>query len=265
MVDEDRNFCEANVDSIIKWSPELSAPDASYAVVSILGAQSSGKSYLLNRLFGTRFPEMDARLGWSQSTVGIMMSRCIEPSLLLLDVEGFGGRENEQDKLFEKQASLFALTVSDRIIVNMNIVDIGREEGGGSQLFRTIFQERTKKDGAGVTKILVVLRYHNGETPIEILRSDVLIMLHKSWESVNMKSMKFKDYIQIAVLRELLSENRSAKVPASGFTTTSKKFWEEQHARTTRKRVLKGVQRVLQVATVVVQIAGAGAVALSGA
>jgi hypothetical protein len=32
----------------------------------------------------------------SQTTRGIMMSRCIGPSLLLLDVEGFDGREKGQ-------------------------------------------------------------------------------------------------------------------------------------------------------------------------
>jgi len=93
MVDENSNFCEANVDRIAKFSAELSAPDARYAVVSIVGAQGSGKSYLLNSLFGTKFPVMDAENGRNQTTRGIMISRCIGPSLLLLDVEGFDGRE----------------------------------------------------------------------------------------------------------------------------------------------------------------------------
>lgn len=171
------------------------------------------------------------------------MSRCIGPSLLLLDVEGFDGKENKQDTLFEKQAALFVFTVSDLMIINMSIFDIGREQAGGSQLIKTIFQERTKIERAGLTKILVVLRHYNGETPLEILRSDVRKILEETWESVNVASMKFKDYIEVdtfgmpgkespkfpkevKMLRRLITENRSPKVPSSSFTTSSKIIWE---------------------------------------
>ncbi|CAM0878764.1 unnamed protein product [Alopecurus aequalis] len=241
MIDEHSRFCKESVDRIIKCSAELSAPDAPYAVVSIVGAQSSGKSFLLNHLFGTRFPEMDNRRRRSQTTRGIMISRCIAPSLVLMDVEGFDGREKGQDKLFEKQAALFALTVSDLMMVNMLETDIGREEGGATSLFRIIFQERPKLK-MGITKLLVVLRRCDVETSLEIMRSDVLESLEKIWGSVN-ESVKFKDYIevdivglqdkhspefpkQVTALRNLLSNNRNSKVPASGFSLSSSMFWD---------------------------------------
>jgi protein SEY1 len=42
-----------------------------YQVVAIMGPQSSGKSTLLNSLFGTRFVEMDALSGRGQTTQGV--------------------------------------------------------------------------------------------------------------------------------------------------------------------------------------------------
>ncbi|KAM0864186.1 hypothetical protein ACQ4PT_044089 [Festuca glaucescens] len=70
----------------------------------------AGKSYLLNQLFGANFPVMDKKQGWQQTTKGILMSRTVGPSLLILDVEGFDGKERGEDRKFENQAALFALT-----------------------------------------------------------------------------------------------------------------------------------------------------------
>ena len=39
-----------------------------YQTVAIMGPQSSGKSTLLNNLFGTKFTEMDAMAGRGQTT-----------------------------------------------------------------------------------------------------------------------------------------------------------------------------------------------------
>jgi GTPase SAR1 family protein len=242
MVDAHSNFCKANVDRMINSSAELSAGRAPYAVVSIIGAQSSGKSYLMNQLFGTKFPVMDATCGWSQTSRGIMMSRCIRPSLVLLDVEGFDGKEKGEDTLFENQSALFALAVSDLMMVNMKTHDIGRQQGSGANLFRIIFQERTKLQGAGFTKILVVLRDNIEKTPLETLRRQILESMQQIWKDVN-KSVKFNDYIEVNVialssktspefttevnkLRQLLSNNRSSKVPASGFSLSSSIFWD---------------------------------------
>ncbi len=47
-----------------------------YAVVSIMGPQSSGKSTILNKLFGCKFEEMDHTKGKKQVTTGIWMGSC---------------------------------------------------------------------------------------------------------------------------------------------------------------------------------------------
>ena len=48
---------------------------SAYQVVAIMGPQSSGKSTLLNHLFGTRFVEMDALSGRGQTTQGVWAAR----------------------------------------------------------------------------------------------------------------------------------------------------------------------------------------------
>lgn len=83
-------FAEEKVDYMVNSSVELSAPNAPYTVVSIFGAQNSGKSYLLNCLFGTKFPVMYSEFTRQQHlSRGLLISRCIEPSVLVLDTKSF--------------------------------------------------------------------------------------------------------------------------------------------------------------------------------
>lgn len=73
-----------------------------YHLVAILGAQSSGKSTLLNAVFGTQFQVMDD-LARSQTTHGIWMShsRMGDAGLLVMDVEGTDGRERAEDQVLD--------------------------------------------------------------------------------------------------------------------------------------------------------------------
>lgn len=52
------------------------ADDQKYAIISIMGPQSSGKSTILNKLFGTRFDVMDHTKGRHQVTTGIWIGSC---------------------------------------------------------------------------------------------------------------------------------------------------------------------------------------------
>ncbi|KAL0691137.1 hypothetical protein Bca4012_090816 [Brassica carinata] len=62
LIDGDGVFNVSGVDHFFK-EVKLEECGLSYAVVSIMGPQSSGKSTLLNHLFGTNFREMDAFRG----------------------------------------------------------------------------------------------------------------------------------------------------------------------------------------------------------
>ncbi|RWW31811.1 hypothetical protein GW17_00003572 [Ensete ventricosum] len=94
LIDGDGVFNVAGIEHFVN-SVKLAECGLSYAVVSIMGPQSSGKSTLLNHLFGTNFREMDAFRGRSQTTKGIWLAKCanVEPFTVVMDLEGTDGRE----------------------------------------------------------------------------------------------------------------------------------------------------------------------------
>nr|GMC78130.1 protein ROOT HAIR DEFECTIVE 3-like isoform X2 [Ipomoea batatas] len=232
----------------------------SYAVVSIMGPQSSGKSTLLNHLFKTNFVEMDAFKGRSQTTKGIWMAHCagIEPCTLVMDLEGTDGRERgEDDTAFEKQSSLFALAVSDIVLINMWCHDIGREQAANKPLLKTVFQVMMRLFSPRKTTLLFVIR-DKTRTPLENLEPVLREDIQKIWDSVpkpqahietplseffnvevtalnsfEEKEEQFRE--QVANLRQRFSHSiepgglagdRRAVVPASGFSFSAQEIWK---------------------------------------
>lgn len=96
-----------------------------YHVVAVFGSQSTGKSTLLNHLFGTQFSVMN-ETARRQTTKGIWMSRAVEDviededsmgkNILVMDVEGTDGRERGEDQDFERKSALFALATSEVLV-----------------------------------------------------------------------------------------------------------------------------------------------------
>lgn len=126
------------------------ARDANYSVVSVLGPQSSGKSTLLNALFGTRFDVMDAQRGRSQTTKGAWAGKAQGRDVVVLDMQGTDSREGGEDsKSFERQSALFALAVSDTLVVNLWVHDLGRYNAANLHLLRTIIEVHLRLFGAG--------------------------------------------------------------------------------------------------------------------
>uniref|UniRef100_M8C5I1 Protein ROOT HAIR DEFECTIVE 3 homolog n=1 Tax=Aegilops tauschii TaxID=37682 RepID=M8C5I1_AEGTA len=185
LIDGDGVFNVSGLESFMK-EVKLAECGLSYAVVSIMGPQSSGKSTLLNHLFRTNFREMDAFRGRSQTTKGIWMAKAqnIEPCTLVMDLEGTDGRERgEDDTAFEKQSALFALAVSDIVLINMWCHDIGREQAANKPLLKTVFQVMMRLFSPRKTTMLFVIR-DKSKTPLEnlepILREDI----QKIWDGV---------------------------------------------------------------------------------
>ncbi|CAF3981550.1 unnamed protein product [Didymodactylos carnosus] len=102
----------------------LSSEMASYfanktvLIISVLGPQNSGKSTLLNYMFGTFFDVRDGRC--TRGIYGSFMksNRREFDYILLIDTEGLFGVERE-DKEFDRRLVLFCLAVSHLVIVNM--------------------------------------------------------------------------------------------------------------------------------------------------
>ncbi|KAF5177905.1 Root hair defective 3-like protein [Thalictrum thalictroides] len=260
LIDGNGEFNVTGLDSFMK-RVKLAECGLSYAVVAIMGPQSSGKSTLLNHLFHTNFREMDAFRGRNQTTKGIWLAKCvgIEPCTIAMDLEGTDGRERgEDDTTFEKQSALFALAIADVVLINMWCHDIGREHAANKPLLKTVFQVMMRLFSPRKTTLLFVIR-DKTKTPLEhlepILREDI----QKIWDSVpkphdhtntllsqffnveitalssyEEKEEQFKE--QVAGLRQRffhsitpggLAGDRSGVVPASAFSFSAQQIWKK--------------------------------------
>ncbi|CAF0730234.1 unnamed protein product [Adineta steineri] len=87
-------------------------------VISVIGPQNSGKSTLLNYMFGTLFDVRDGRC--TRGIYGSLVKSNIEgiDYLLLIDTEGLLSVE-KSDKEYDRRLVLFCLGVSHLVIVNM--------------------------------------------------------------------------------------------------------------------------------------------------
>ncbi|KAK1422512.1 hypothetical protein QVD17_25688 [Tagetes erecta] len=225
----------------------------SYAIVAIMGPQSSGKSTLLNHLFKTNFTEMDSNRGRRQTTKGIWMARCtgITHCTIAMDLEGSDGSERGEDTLFERQIALFAIAVSDIMLINIWCHDIGREHGANKPLLRIVFQEMLRIRGLRKTTLMLVIR-DKSVTPFEVLERDLMDDMKKIWDSVpkgednkniqlsecfNVKVVALSNYERqkeefgedVANMRESLFQSiRLAKdhVPGSAFSLSAQNIWE---------------------------------------
>ncbi|WCJ39530.1 Protein ROOT HAIR DEFECTIVE 3 [Euphorbia peplus] len=259
LIDGDGLFNASGIERFIK---EVKFGDCglSYAVVSIMGPQSSGKSTLLNNLFLTNFREMDAFKGRSQTTKGIWLAKCsgIEPCTLVMDLEGTDGRERgEDDTAFEKQSALFALAVSDIVLINMWCHDIGREQAANKPLLKTVFQVMMRLFSPRKTTLMFVIR-DKTRTPLENLEPVLREDIQKIWDSVpkpeaqketmmseffNVEVVALSSYEekeeqfreQVSTLRQRffqsiapggLAGDRRGVVPASGFCFSAQQIWK---------------------------------------
>jgi len=168
-----------------------------YQVVAIMGPQSSGKSTLMNHVFGTDFQEMDESMGRSQTTKGVWLAKSPKDNAygptLVMDLEGTDGRERgEDDTKFEKQSSLFAMAAADTLLVNIWCHDIGRENASGKPLLKTIFQVILKIFNPKKTTLLFVIRDKTSKTPMDALVRDMRTDLESIWRSVTKPSKHAK-------------------------------------------------------------------------
>ncbi|XP_008225776.1 PREDICTED: protein ROOT HAIR DEFECTIVE 3 homolog 2-like [Prunus mume] len=259
LIDGDGEFNVAGVDSFVK-KVKLAECGIYYVVVAIMGPQSSGKSTLLNHLFRTNFREMDACDGRSRTTKGVWIAKCvgIEPCTIAIDLEGTDGRGRGENVTFEKQSALFALAISDIVLINMWCNDVGREHAANKPLLRTVFEMMMRIFSPRKRTLLFVIRDTSLKTPFEklefILREDIQKIwdavarpqAHKSTllsdifnvEVVALSSYEYQEekFIEeVAQLRQRFSNtisqgglagDRSSVIPASGFSLSAQQIWK---------------------------------------
>ena len=196
---------ELSSESLSAYLDTLGARDwnRAYQVVAIMGPQSSGKSTLVNHVFGTSFQEMNHELGRSQTTRGVWIARANRPETfptIVMDLEGTDGRERgEDDTAFEKQTALFAMATADVLLVNMWCQDIGREVASGKPLLKTIFQVNLKVFNPRKTTLVFVIR-DKSRTPLERLRENLREDLDRIWAGItkpDRRDAAFDDFFRL--------------------------------------------------------------------
>ncbi|KAL3575592.1 hypothetical protein D5086_023693 [Populus alba] len=251
-----------NVDGLKDFmtATEFAQSGLSYAIVAIIGSQSSGKSTLMNQTFHTNFEEMDAYNGRGQTTKGIWIAKCsdIDPFTIAMDFEGTDSNQRgEDDTAFEKQSTLFALAIADVVLINMWYKDIGLENAASRPLLKIVFQVMKRLFKPRKKTLLFVLRDHS-KTPLEHLKTALLEDIEKIWAAVaepetlssaplreffnveitalphyEFQEEKFKE--QVAQLRQRfvhsiypggLVGDREEVEPASGFPLRAEEIWK---------------------------------------
>ncbi|GAB0495754.1 hypothetical protein MMPV_007059 [Pyropia vietnamensis] len=176
---------------------EVSPQGTPYGIVAVIGCQSGGKSTLLNTLFGTSFPVLDAAAhGRRRTTVGVWGAVAPPPApppppplgtdgggrsrraaaavaakethrpLLVLDIEGTDSRERGDGAVaFESRAALLALALGDTVVLNMWAHDVGRHAAANYELLGLVFAHAAALRAAGCVfggrrraRLLVVVR-----------------------------------------------------------------------------------------------------------
>ncbi|CAD8095939.1 unnamed protein product [Paramecium sonneborni] len=116
-----------------------------YNIVSIIGSQSTGKSTLLNQLFGTKFDVQNRQQSVGQTTVGIWISKDVQNNVVVLDVEGSDSVERKSgENMVENQTALMALAMSHCFIINVFLNALGQHTSCQLSIIKIIMQQNLK-------------------------------------------------------------------------------------------------------------------------
>ncbi|KAF3041500.1 Dynamin-like GTPase that mediates homotypic ER fusion [Didymella heteroderae] len=212
VIDEDKVF-NPNVSKYLNIEHVIPA-GFNYHLIAVFGSQSTGKSTLLNYLFGTQFGVMSEQER-RQTTKGIWMSKNkreaggsgMAENILVMDVEGTDGRERGEDQDFERKSALFALATSEVLIVNIWEHQVGLYQGANMGLLKTVFEVNLQlfvKDSKTIPKSLLffVIRDHLGTTPLKNLQNTLIQDLTKLWSNISkpagLENSRIEDYFDFA-------------------------------------------------------------------
>jgi hypothetical protein len=259
-------------DGVLAWNLEsqiaatgianLATP---YHVVAIIGPQSSGKSTVLNSLFGTCFQVMDASSGRHQTTKGVHMASTRNSEMLIFDVEGSDSRERgDAEALFERKTALFSLVIAEVLIINVWESDVGRYQAAGLPTMQTVFEvnlELFLAKQEAKTKLLFLIRDFTSPR-FEGIAAAIESQMHEIWSKLprpdELQNSKFTDFFDllcfpihhkfiqsdlfaddIAILSKwffdttsdayLFKEKSSKIVPGNGFSLYIQNLWDLIH------------------------------------
>ena len=142
-------------------------------------------------LFQTNFDTLDALKGRNQTTRGIHLAYSLSCKSLVVDIEGTDSQIRGDDgAAFEQMSALFALAISDVLMVNMWTSEIGRYKAASVGLLKTIFEVNLKLFGQeGKKRILFVLRdFNDASNNLTILKQQISKTMEEIWDKIKKPS-----------------------------------------------------------------------------
>ena len=168
-------------------------PDEKYFVISVIGAQSSAKSTLLNYLFGCGFQTSDGRC-----TIGLYCSiiKCKGGlNIIVIDTEGLLSVV-ARDHLFDNKISVMAFTISHIVIINNK----GELTANLKDLIEvTVYALKVMNRKPFKTKLIFALRDHNSDD--KQTQSNMVAILRRDIE-------KIADQLNVNVSENLIFDER---------------------------------------------------------
>ncbi|KAF8557636.1 root hair defective 3 GTP-binding protein [Imleria badia] len=264
IINDEKNFTPDLSTQVERWG--LRDAGFNYNIVAVFGSQSTGKSTLLNGLFGTTFDVMDETQR-QQTTKGIWMCRGKGMGVMVMDVEGTDGRERGEDQDFERKSALFSLASSEVLIINLWEHQVGLYQGANMGLLKTVFEvnlglfgKKVQEGPQSRTLLLFVIRDHLGVTPLSNLQNTLTADLMRIWDSLAkptglaeaqlsdyfdlvftalphkiLAAQKFED--EVALLRErfttkgredyVFKDVYHKRIPADGVAVYMENIWEQ--------------------------------------
>ncbi|KAJ4857537.1 root hair defective 3 GTP-binding protein (RHD3) domain-containing protein [Trichoderma breve] len=209
VIDEEKEF-NRNLNDYLQ-TMHVAEAGFNYHLISVFGSQSTGKSTLLNHLFGTTFSVM-SETERRQTTKGIWLSKNkretsagtpMADNILVMDVEGTDGRERGEDQDFERKSALFALATSEVLLINIWEHQVGLYQGANMGLLKTVFEVNLQlflkdKNSTPRSLLFFVIRDHIGVTPLSALQNTLIQDLTKIWSSISkpegLEQSRIEDY-----------------------------------------------------------------------
>jgi hypothetical protein len=137
-------------------------------------------------MFNSNFSVMQAKEKRKQTTRGIWTHIDTNSQVMILDIEGADSRERWEEKhSYERKTALFGLVVSNILIINVWLQEIGRFTAANYEILRTIlelnvqfFNKETPK------KILFVIRDFNDRENFDYIREMLIGDVSRIWSEV---------------------------------------------------------------------------------
>ena len=109
---------EQSLTKIMEYVQQKKEENSSLVVITVLGAQSSGKSTLLNHIFGAKFQVSDGRC--TKGLNAMLVNTDLEDAkqVLVLDSEGLFSIE-KGNKRYDRNLVVFCFAISNFVLINI--------------------------------------------------------------------------------------------------------------------------------------------------